>query len=58
MTPPTTKKDVVNEAAEIEDPSDTDYDTEELADLPMDSEPEDTTRETLGEEQVLEGGPQ
>ena len=58
VTPPTTKKDVVNEAVEIEDPSNTDYDTEELADLPTDSELEGTTGETLGEEQALEGGPQ
>ena len=57
-TPPTTKKDAVNEAAEIEDPSDTDCDTEELADLPMDSELEGATGETTWEEQVLEGGPQ
>ena len=56
--PPTTKKDAVNETAEIEDLSDTDCDTEELADLPTDSEPEGTTGETSGEEQVLEGGPQ
>ena len=56
--PPTTKKDAVNEAAEIEDLSDTDYDTEELADLPTDSEPEGTMGETSGEEQVQEGGPQ
>ena len=58
MTPPTTKKDAVNEAAEMEDLSDTDCDTEELADLPTDSELEGTTGETSGEEQVLEGGPQ
>ena len=58
MMPPTTKKDAVNEAAEIEDFSDTNCDTEELANLPMDSEPEGTTGETSGEEQVLEGGPQ
>ena len=57
-TPPATKKDTVNKAAEIENLSNTDYDTEELADLPTDSEPEGTTGETLGEEQVLEGGPQ
>ena len=57
-TPPTTKRDVVNEAAEMEDLSDTDCDTEELADHPTDSEPEGTTGETSGEEQVLEGGPQ
>ena len=57
-TPPTTKKDTVNEAVEVEDFSDTSCDTEELADLPTDSEPEDTTGETSGEEQVLEGGPQ
>ena len=44
--PPTTKKEAVNKAAEIEDPSDTDCDTEELADLPMDSELEGTTGET------------
>ena len=56
--PPTTKKDAVNEAAEMEDLSNTDCDTEELADLPTDSEPEGTTGETSGEEQVLEGGPQ
>ena len=56
--PPTTKKDVVNKAAEIEGLSDTDCDTEELANLPMDSEQEGTTGETSGEEQVLEGGPQ
>ena len=58
MTPPTTRKDAVNKTVEMEDLSDTDFDTEELADLPMDSEPEGTTGETLGEEQVLEGGPQ
>ena len=58
VMPPTTKKDAVNEAAEMEDISDTDCDTEELADLPMDSELEGTTGETSGEEQVLEGGPQ
>ena len=57
-TPPTTKKDTVNEAVEMEDLSNTDCDTEELADLPTDSEPEGTTGETSGEEQVLEGGPQ
>ena len=56
--PPTTKKDTVNKAVEMEDLSDTDCDTEELADLPTDSEPEGTTGETSGEEQVLEGGPQ
>ena len=33
-------------------------DTEELADLSTDSELEGATGETLGEEQVLEGGPQ
>ena len=58
MTPPTIKKEVVNEAMEMEDPSNTDYDTEELANLPTDSEVEGATGETLGEEQVLEGGPQ
>ena len=56
--PPMTKKDTVNEAAEMEDLSNTDGDTEELADLPTDSEPEGTTGETSGEEQALEGGPQ
>ena len=54
--PPATKKDAVNE--EIEDLSDTHCDTEDLADLPTDSEPEGTTGETSGEEQVLEGGPE
>ena len=48
----------MNEATEMEDLSDTDCDTKELADLPTDSEPEGTTGETSGEEQVLEGGPQ
>ena len=57
-TPGATKKDTVNEAVEIEDLSDTDGDTEELANLPTDSELEGTTGETSGEEQVLEGGPQ
>ena len=56
--PPTTKKDTVNEAAEVEDLSNTDCDTEELADLLIDSAPEGTTGETSGEEQVLEGGPE
>ena len=56
--PTTTKKDAVNEATEMEDLSNTNCDTEELADLPMDSEPEGITGETSGEEQVLEGGPQ
>ena len=54
VMPPTTRKDVVNEAVEMEDLSDTDCDTEELADLPTDSEPEGTRGETSGEEQVLE----
>ena len=58
MMPPTTKNNAVNEATEIEDLSNTNYDTEELADLPTDSEPEGTTGQTWGEEQVLEGGPQ
>ena len=58
VMPLTTKKEVVNEAAEMEDLSDSNGDTEELADLPTDSEPEGTTGETSGEEQVLEGGPQ
>ena len=57
-TPLATKKDTVHEAAEVEDLSNIDYDTEELANLPTDSEPEGTTGETSGEEQVLEGGPQ
>ena len=35
--PPTTKKDTVNEAADTGDLSDTDGDTDELADLPIDS---------------------
>ena len=50
--------DTVNEAAEVEDLSNTNGDTEKLADLPTDSEPEGTTGETSGEEQILEGGPQ
>ena len=58
VTPPTTKKEVVNEAVEMENLSDTDGDTEGLADLPTDSELEGTTGETSGEEQILEGGPQ
>ena len=56
-TPPTTKKDTVHEAVEVEDFSNTDCETEELADLPTDSEPEGTSGETSGEEQVLEEGP-
>ena len=47
-TPPITKKDTVNEAVEIEGLSDTDCDTEELADLPTDSELEGATGETSG----------
>ena len=58
MTPLTTNKEVVNEAVEMEDLPDSDGDTEELADLPTDSEPESTTGETSGEEQLLEGQPQ
>ena len=46
--PPTKKKDAVNEAAEMEDLSDTDCNTEELANLPTDSELEGTTGETSG----------
>ena len=57
-TPLKTKKDTVHEGAEVEGLSDTDSNTEELADLPMDSEPEGTTGETTGEEQILEEGPQ
>ena len=57
-TPPTTKKDTVHEAVEVESLSDTDEDTEELADLPTDSEPEGNTGEAVGEEQILEEGPQ
>ena len=58
VMPPTTKKDTVHKAVEMEDLSDTDCDTEELADLPTDSELDGPTGETSGEEQVLEGGPQ
>ena len=57
-TPPTTKKDTVHEAVEVESLSDTDGDTEELADLPTDSELEGNTGEAAGEEQILEEGPQ
>ena len=57
-TPPTTKKDTVHEAVEVESLSDTDEDTEELADLPTDSEPEGNTGEAVGEDQILEKGPQ
>ena len=57
-TPPTTKKDTVHEAVEVESLSDTDEDTEELADLPTDSEPEGNTGEVVGEDQILEEGPQ
>ena len=60
-TPPMTKKrrkDTVHEAVEVESLSDTDGDTEELADLPTDSEPEGNTGEAVGEEQILEEGPQ
>ena len=58
MMPLTTKKEVVNEAAEMEDLSGSDGDAEELADLPTDSEPEGSTGETSGEEQAPQGGPQ
>ena len=58
VTPPTTKKDTVHEAVEVESLSDPDEDTEELADLPTDSEPEGSTGEAVGEDQILEEGPQ
>ena len=57
-TPPTTKKDTVHEAVEVESLSDPYEDTEELADLPTDSEPEGSTGEAVGEDQILEEGPQ
>ena len=57
-TPPTTKKDTVQEAVEVESLSDPDEDTEELANLPTDSEPEGSTGEAVGEDQALEEGPQ
>ena len=56
--PPTTKKDTMHETAAVEDPSDTNSDTEGLADLPTDSEPEGNIGEASGEEQILEEGPQ
>ena len=43
-----TKKDTVHKATEVEGLSDTDSNTEELADLPTDSEPEGTTGESSG----------
>ena len=55
-TPPTTKKDTIHETAEVESLSDTDGDTEELADLPTDSEPEGNPEEAAGEELILEKG--
>ena len=58
VTPPMTKKDTVHEAVEVESLSDTNGDTEELADLPTDSEPEGNTGEAAGEELILEEGPQ
>ena len=42
----------------MESLSDPDEDTEELADLPTDSEPEGSTGEVVGEDQILEEGPQ
>ena len=47
-TPLTTKKDTVHEDVEVENLSDTDGDTEELADLPTDWEPEGNTGEASG----------
>ena len=40
-TPPTPRKDSVNEVQDTDDPPDTDYGTDDLASLPTDSDPED-----------------
>ena len=58
VTPPTTKKDTIHETAEVESLSDTDGDTEELANLPTDSELERNPEEAAGEELILEKGSQ
>ena len=42
------RKDAVSEIVDEEDTQDTDYDTEDLADLPTDSDPEDPPDDTVG----------
>ena len=57
--PPTTKKDAVNKATEIEDLSDTDYDTEEFGRPPLRTNSQKVPQEKpRGRNRLLEGGPQ
>ena len=51
-------KDTVSEVVDDEDTQDTDYDTEDLADLPMDSDSDDAPDDSVGLDPSSDGDPQ
>ena len=51
-------KDTVSEVVNEEDMPDTDHDTEDLADLPMDSDSDDTPDDPVGSDPGSDGDPQ
>ena len=52
------RKDTVSEVVDEEDTQDTDYDTEDLADLPMDSDSDDAPDNSVGLDPGSDGDPQ
>ena len=52
------RKDTVNEVVNEEDTQDTDYDTEDLADLPTDSDSDDAPDDSVGLDPGSDGDPQ
>ena len=52
------RKDTFSEVVDDEDTQDTDYDTEDLADLPMDSDSDDAPDDSVGLDPSSDGDPQ
>ena len=57
-TPPANQKEAVSEVLDEEDTQDTDYDTDDLADLPTDSDTEGAIDDPLGLDPDPKGDPQ
>ena len=55
--PPANQKGAVSEVMDEEDVQDTDYDTDDLANLPTDSDTEDVNDDPSGVRSGLRGGP-
>ena len=56
--PPTARKDMVSKVMDEEDTQETDYDTEDLADLPTESDSDDAHDDPAGLDPDSKGDPQ